>query len=61
MVYFSSWTEFAEQAEELVRNDMLRARYSLKYVTKGDAKILLKVTDDRTVRMTRFAYGIWSL
>jgi hypothetical protein len=59
MVYISSWAEFAEQAEELVRADILRARYSLKYITRGEAQVILKVTDDKTVRMA-FNAGCFS-
>ena len=56
MVYIESWNEFAEQAEALVRADVQGARHTLKYVTRGEAKIILKVTDDRTVRWTLLTF-----
>eukprot|EP00884_Botryococcus_braunii_P020288 jgi/Botrbrau1/6943/Bobra.0215s0020.1 len=49
MVYILSWADFAEQAEELVRSNVLDARFHLKYLKGGDAKCVLKVTDNRTV------------
>ena len=48
-MYIQDWDTFAEQAEALYRSDPLKVRYVLKY-RHCDAKAVLKVTDDKTVR-----------
>lgn len=47
-MYLRSWEAFASQAEELYRKDPLGTRYLMKY-RHSDGKLVLKVTDDKTV------------
>jgi signal recognition particle subunit SRP9 len=48
-MYLEDWDTFAQQAEALYRSDPLRTRYCTKYI-HTDGQLVLKVTDDRTVR-----------
>lgn len=49
-MFIEDWNSFYEQAEQLYRSDPLRTRYVLKYSHSG-GKLILKVTDDRLVRL----------
>ena len=49
-MFLENLDDFVQQAEELYLKDPLRVRYVLKYKHK-DGKLLLKVTDDKVVRV----------
>ena len=51
-MYIENFESFAQQAEELCRQSPLKARYVSKY-RHCDGKLVLKVTDDTTVRQRR--------
>ncbi len=48
-MYISDFESFYTQAAELFRSRPLETRYCIKY-RHCDGKLVLKVTDDRTVR-----------
>lgn len=52
-MYIERWEDFYAAAEELYVADPLRTRYVAKY-RHCDGKLVLKVTDDKTVRMGRW-------
>jgi hypothetical protein len=48
-MYIENLDSFVQQAEDLYRGDPLKTRYVMKY-RHCDGKLVLKVTDDTTVR-----------
>jgi signal recognition particle subunit SRP9 len=48
-MYLESIDSFVQQAEELYKADPLKCRYTMKY-RHCDGKLVLKLTDDTTVR-----------
>jgi len=47
MVYFSSWQQYQEAAENLYANSPRKTRYSVKW-RSSEGKLVLKITDDVT-------------
>jgi signal recognition particle subunit SRP9 len=52
-MYLETIESFLVQAEDLYRSNPLKTRYSIKY-RHCDGKLVVKVTDDVTVRVVLF-------
>lgn len=51
-MYIENWDSFYVQAVDLYHNSPLKTRFTTKY-RHCDGKLILKVTDDATVRFLR--------
>lgn len=49
-MFVEDWDSFYQQAENLYQSNPLSTRYVMKY-THSSGKLVLKVTDDRVVRV----------
>jgi len=59
MVLVAQWDEFYAKAEDLCRSSPMKTRYSVKYKHK-EAKLVMKVTDNKVVRSVGIALGCQS-
>ncbi|KAK4482312.1 hypothetical protein RD792_009465 [Penstemon davidsonii] len=53
MVYIAAWDDFVEKSVQLFRADPEKTRYAMKY-RHCDGKLVLKVTDDKEVKLLWF-------
>ncbi|CAG0921598.1 unnamed protein product [Notodromas monacha] len=53
MPFLSNWEDFEKAAEKIYLADPIKSRYSMKYI-HHEGHLVVKVTDNVTVRRTNF-------